>query len=156
MDFWGNKINVSKEAAAKQIEIINNIPSKKRFQIALSFANMGVDRTRKWIKENNPQFSELEITLEFVRLIYFEKNEMSETHWKHFKKIMKVKIRKNWSERFRNMMIENDWTYENIAILGGFKNGKVIEATVSRGLPSFAKLAVVVFEKSRKQKNEEM
>ena len=27
-----------------------------------------------------------------------------------------------------------------------FKNGKVIEATISRGLPSFAKLAVVIHE----------
>jgi len=44
------------------------------------------------------------------------------------------------------MMQENNWTYEDIAKMGNFKSGKVIEATISRGLPSFAKLSVVIYE----------
>ena len=53
MEFWNNKINVSKEAAQKQIEIINSFSPQKRLKIALDFTNMSVDQTRKWINEWN-------------------------------------------------------------------------------------------------------
>lgn len=32
----------------------------------------------------------------------------------------------------------------------GLKNGKVVAATISRGLPAFAKLAVIVFEQKNR------
>lgn len=152
MDFWNKKINVSKQAAEKQIEIINNFSSEKRMKIALDFANLGVDRTRKWIKENNPSYSELEVNLEFVRLIYFETGEMTEKQWSFYKNCMEEKIKKNWSVRFRTMMKERNWSYEDIAQMGRFRSGKVIEATISRGLPSFARLAVVIYENSKLNK----
>ena len=150
MDFWNHKVGVSKEAAAMQVAIIKTFSSEKRFKIALDFANMGIDQTRKWIKNNNPHFSDLEVTLEFVRLMYYETNEMTEEYWQFYKKTMEQKIKKDWSNRFRQMMKDNNWDYEDTAKLGNFKSGKVIEATISRGLPSFAKLAVVIYEKSVK------
>ncbi len=146
MDFWNNKVNVSKEAAKLQIAIINTFSSEKRMKIALDFANLSVDRSRNWIKELNPSFSELEVTLEWVRLMYYEKGEMTKDRWEFYKQEMEKKIRSHWSERFRKMMKENNWTYDDIAKMGNFKSGKVIEATVSRGLPSFAKLSVVIYE----------
>ena len=150
MEFWNNKVNVSKEAASRQISIISGFPSEKRMRIALDFANLSVDQTREWIKKNHSNYSELEINLEFVRLMYFETKQMTEPHWQFYKKKMKEKIRKDWSNRLREMMKENNWNYEDVAKLGNFKSGKVIEATVSRGLPSFAKLAVVIFERTNK------
>ena len=150
MEFWNNKVNVSKEAATLQIAIINGFSSKKRMRIALDFANLGIEQTRKWIKKNHPNYSELEINLEFVRIMYFETKQMTKPHWQFYKKKMEEKIRKDWSNRFREMMKKNNWDYEDVAKLGNFKSGKVIEATVSRGLPSFAKLAVVIFERSKK------
>jgi len=150
MDFWNNKVNVSKEAAEQQIAIINTFSPEKRLKIALDFANMSVDRTRNWIRENHPNYSELEVNLEWVRLMYFEQGEMSEEQWAFYKKEMEKKIRKNWSDRFRRMMQENNWTYEDVAKMGNFKSGKVIEATISRGLPSFAKLSVVMYERNQK------
>ena len=63
---------------------------------------------------------------------------------------MNKKIKKNWADRFRKMMQDNQWNYDDIARLGSFKSGKVIEATISRGLPSFAKLAVMVHESKYK------
>ena len=89
--------------------------------------------------------------MEFVRIIYFEKGEMTKTHWEFYQKKMKAKIKKDWVARFRKMMKEMNWDYDDIAKYGDFKSGKVIEATISRGLPSFAKLAVIVYEKNRKQ-----
>lgn len=151
MDFWNKKVNVSKEAAQHQISIINTFSTEKRMKIALDFANVGVNKTRDWIKKTNPNFSDLEVNLEWVKLMYYEKGEITETHWKFYRKHMEEKIRKDWSERFRRMMRENDWTYEDVAKMGNFKNGKVIEATISRGLPSFAKLSVVIYEQNRKR-----
>jgi len=148
MDYW-NKTNVSKEAAAQQIAIINTFSEKKRMKIALDFANMGVSRTREWIKESNPNYSELEINLEWVKLIYYEQGEMEEAQWRFYKAKMEEKIKKDWSERFRRVMSEQNWTYDDVAKMGRFKNGKVIEATISRGLPSFAKLAIVIYEKNK-------
>ena len=153
MDFWNKKIGVSKQAAEQQIAIINTFSPEKRMRIAMDFAELGVERTRDWIKENNPNYSELEVNLEWVRLMYYESGEMTKRQWDFYKEVMETKIRKNWSDRFRNMMELNNWTYEDIARMGNFKSGKVIEATISRGLPSFAKLAVVIFEKTGKHKN---
>lgn len=150
MDFWNKKVNVSKEAAKQQIEIINSFSPEKKMRIALDFANMGISRTREWIKEKNPGFSELEISLEWVRLMYFEKGEMTEETWNFYKSEMEKKIRKDWSRRFRKMMKENNWTYDDIAGMGNYKSGKVIEATVSRGLPAFAKISVLLHEKQSK------
>lgn len=49
----------------------------------------------------------------------------------------------------------SDWGEGEFMPLGQFKNGKVIEATISRGLPSFAKLAVIIHElNSEKTKTE--
>jgi len=149
MDFWNKKINVSRQAAKMQIAIINKFPSEKRMKIALDFANLGVDGTREWIKTSHPNYSEMEVSLEFVKRMYFETGEMSEEQWIFYRERMEEKIKKNWSERFRLMMKESNWTYEDIAQMGGFKSGKVIEATISRGLPSFARLAVVVYEKGK-------
>lgn len=152
MEFWNNKVNVSKQAAQQQIAIINTFPKEKRMKIALDFANLSVDQTRKWIKESNPSFSELEVSLEFVRLMYYEKGEITEKHWTFYKKQMLGKIKKDWADRFRKMMKENHWNYEDIAKMGNFKSGKVIEATISRGLPSFAKLSVVIYEQQNRKK----
>jgi len=78
MDFWGKKINVTEEAARRQVAIINTFSAEKRFKIALDFANMGIDQTHRWIKEQHPEFSDLEVRLEFVRLMYYETGRMEE------------------------------------------------------------------------------
>lgn len=151
MEFWNHKVNVSKEAAAQQINIVNTFSSEKRIKIALNFANLGIKQTRDWIRRSNPSYSELEVKLEFVRLMYFETGKMSQESWKHFRTQMEERIKKDWSNRFRRMMKENSWSYDDIAKMGNFKSGKVIESTISRGLPSFAKLSVVIYEQQRKE-----
>lgn len=151
MEFWNYKVNVSKEAAQQQIRIVNTFSSEKRMKIALNFANLGVDQTREWIRRSNPSFSELEIKLEFVRLTYYETGKMSKDYWEYFKTQMGDRIKKDWSDRFRRMMKENNWSYDDIAKMGSFKSGKVIESTISRGLPSFAKLSVVIYERQKEK-----
>ena len=153
MEFWNKKVNVRKEAAEQQIAIINKFSSEKRIKIATDFANLGINRTREWIKESNPNFSELEVNLEFVKKMYFETGLMSKEYWNFYESKMLTKIKKDWSKRFRNMMLENNWSYDNVAKLGDFKSGKVIEATISRGLPAFAKLAVRIHEMNQSKKS---
>ena len=150
MDFWNKTINVSREAALQQISIISTFSSEKRFKIALDFANLGVSRTRDWIMENHPNYSHLEVNLEFVRLMYYTTGQMPEEEWTFFKDKMEEKIRHEWAARFRRMMKANDWGYEDIAKMGGFKNAAVIKSTISRGLPAFAKLAVSIYERMEK------
>lgn len=146
MDFWNHKVGVSKEAAAQQIAIITQFPPEKRLKIALDFANMGVNRTRAWIRESNPSMSTLEVNLEFVKRMYYQTGSMPEETWQFFKSTMEKKIKRDWIARFRKMMKEKGWTYDDVAQMGNFKNGKVVEATISRGLPAFAKLVVKVHE----------
>lgn len=114
-------------------------------EIAASFFNFGVLGTRDWIKKQNPSYSELEVTLEFVRLSY-ERGEMEEWNWLHFEKFMKGKIRRDWARRFRAMMKARGLNYDEVARLAGFKNGAVVKATVTRGLPHFARLLVLLWE----------
>lgn len=147
MDFWRNKINVTKESAEIQVSIYKKFAKEKRFSIALEFANLGVEGTKEWIRKKNPYLSELEVNLEFVRLMYYETGKMSESKWMFYKEVMEEKIRKDWICRFRKMMKENDLSYNQTALIGGFKNGNVLKSTISRGLPNFAKLAVFIHEK---------
>ncbi len=149
MDYWGKKIHITREAAARQVAIYTSFPPEKRFQIALDFANMAVDRTREWVKSQHPEFSEREITLEYVRLIHFESGDLPEKTWLFYKSQMEKLIRKEWADRFRAMMQAKGWTYDDVAKFGRFRNGKVVEATISRGLPAFARLAVVLFEQAQ-------
>ena len=92
MDFWNHKVNVSKEAAERQIAIINTFPPEKRMKIAIDFAEFGISRTREWIKKNNPNLSERGVTLEFVRLMHYEKGHITQEHWEFYKKKMTQKI----------------------------------------------------------------
>ncbi|MEM9931134.1 MAG: hypothetical protein AAF840_15050, partial [Bacteroidota bacterium] len=131
--------------AAQQVKIYSSFPGSKRMELATSFFNFGINNTRAWIKEQNPSFSELEVTQEFVRMS-FETGEMEEWQWKHFQSIMARKIRQDWARRFRAMMKAKGLDYEGVAKLAGFKNGAVVKATVTRGLPHFARLLVILWE----------
>lgn len=114
-------------------------------EIAAGFFDFGVLGTRRWIKDQNPSYSELEVTLAFVEMSYRE-GRMLEWQWEHFRNFMQVKIRRDWAERFRAIMKAKGLNYEQVAQLAGFKNGNVVKATVSRGLPHFARLMVVLWE----------
>jgi hypothetical protein len=48
------------------------------------------------------------------------------------------------------MMKAKGLNYEGVAKLAGFKNGNVVKATVTRGLPHFARLLVVLWESQPK------
>ena len=106
MEFWNNIVNVSEEAARLQISIISNFDIDKKSKLAFEFSNFGIERTREWIKQNNPWYSVLEINLEFVKLTYYETGQMPESHWEFYKKAMLQKIKKDWITRFRKMMKE--------------------------------------------------
>lgn len=141
---------MTEEAAALQVKIYSSLPGAKRMEIAASFFNFGVLGTRKWIKAQNPSFSELEVTLAFVRMSY-EEGRMEEWQWNHFQSFMMGKIRRDWAQRFRAMMKAKELNYDDVAKLAGFKNGKVVKATVTRGLPHFARLLVVLWERENEQ-----
>lgn len=44
------------------------------------------------------------------------------------------------------MMKAKRLDYDGVARMAGFKNGAVVKATVTRGLPHFARLLVVLWE----------
>lgn len=145
MDFWGRMVNVSEEAAARQVAIVSSFSKEKKMKIALQFANFGIERSRKWIHARHPEFSEPEITLEFVRLFYYETGEMSEAQWQFYQTTMQGRVRKHWAERFRRMMKQRQLKYEDVAKMIGSSESSV-KSTISRGLPRFAKLAVLLHE----------
>ncbi|MEM6395401.1 MAG: hypothetical protein AAF741_03575 [Bacteroidota bacterium] len=57
-EFWGNKVNVTREAAAQQVAIWKSFSSEKRARLAGEMISWGVQRTRDFIKEKHPYFSE--------------------------------------------------------------------------------------------------
>ena len=108
MDFWNNKVNVSEAAARMQISITSKFSSAKKSKIASDFLSFGIDGTRKWIKRKYPYFSELQVNLEFVRSQYYEQGTMTEEQWVFYERVMRVKINKDWSARFKKMMKAQD------------------------------------------------
>ncbi|MEM6395402.1 MAG: hypothetical protein AAF741_03580 [Bacteroidota bacterium] len=77
---------------------------------------------------------------------------MSEEHWNFFQQEMHKKIKQGWSKRFKQMMKGLNWTYEDVAKLGGFSSANSVKATISRGLPNFAKVAVLAYEAAAAEK----
>ena len=67
----------------------------------------------EWIKKQNPSFSELEVTLEFVRMSH-EADKMEEWQWVHFQSIMASKIRRGWAQRFRAMTKAKNLVYNDL------------------------------------------
>ena len=53
-------------------------------QIAIDFFEMGIAQTRRWIANQHPEFSEDEITLEYVRLEHYLPGHIKEVQWQHF------------------------------------------------------------------------
>lgn len=51
------------------------------------------------------------------------------------------------------MMKAKGLDYASVAKLAGFKNGAVVKATVTRGLPHFARLLVVLWEEGKRLKS---
>lgn len=149
MDFWNEKINVSEEAARLQVSIVSNFDPEKKSRIAFEFSNFGISQTRKWIKSQNPWYSDLEINLEFVRIMYYETGQISDQHWNFYKQVMVEKIKKDWIVRFRKMMEESQLTYQDISKMIGAKSDKSVKSTISRGLPAFAKLSVIIYEQNK-------
>ena len=43
---------------------------------------------------------------------------MTEENWQFFESKMTTKIKKDWGERFREMMKNNKWSYDDVAKLG--------------------------------------
>lgn len=62
------------------------------------------------------------------------------------KKKMQERAEEEWRRRFRKMKETLGWTYDDMARYMGASSGNSVKASVSRGLPAFAKLAVCVFE----------
>jgi DNA-binding XRE family transcriptional regulator len=62
---------------------------------------------------------------------------------------MAEKSEKEWQERFKTMKNELGWTYEQMATFVGAKSDDSIKASINRKLPTFAKLAVCVFEEMK-------
>ena len=106
----------------------------------------GMQLKRGSIQQWHLHFSEREITLEYVRLIHYKTGKMSGASWQHYQKGMQKLIRQEWADRFKNMMHERNWSYDDVAQLGGFKNGAVVKASIHRKLPAFARVLVQMHE----------
>jgi len=132
-----------------QVSIISKFPADKKARLAYEFSNFGIDRTREWIKSKNPWLSELEVSLEYVRIIYYESGEMDDDTWKFYNSKMTQKIKKDWSMRFKRMMKEKQLSYKDIAQMINARSENSVKATISRGLPAFAKLSVIFHESAQ-------
>lgn len=149
MEFWNNIVGVSEEAARMQVSIISRFPASKKAKIAYEFSNFGIAQTRDWIKSKNPWSSELEINLEYVRTMYYDTGEMTEDIWRFYESTMIKKIKKDWSNRFKLMMKDKNLSYTDIAKMIDSKSENSVKSTISRGLPAFAKLSVILHELSQ-------
>lgn len=145
-DFWGKKIDISEEVARRQVQMFQELPSEKRAQLTAEFFDLGITQTRRWIAQQHPEFGEREITLEYIRIVHYLPGHIDEAKWLHIERVIQEEIRQDWIRRFGRMMVLRGWTYEDVARYGRLKSAAVAKATISRGLPAFAKLAVLVFE----------
>lgn len=60
--------------------------------------------------------------------------------------VMQERIDADWKARFQCMRKSLAWSYDEMARFIGAASGNSLNASISRGLPNFTKLAVCVFE----------
>ena len=95
----------------------------------------------------NPFASQEEIKLRFIEITQAE--DYPPETMEFIRREMQKRIDADWKARFQRMKKHLGWSYDEMARYMGAASGASLKASVSRGLPHFAKLAVCVFERQQ-------
>lgn len=104
-----------------------------------------VKRIRHDALKANPFASEEEIKLRFIEIT--QAADYPPETMDFIRREMHKRITADWKARFQRMKKHLGWSYDEMARYMGASSGASLKASVSRGLPNFAKLAVCVFER---------
>jgi hypothetical protein len=102
------------------------------------------NRIRHQVRQENPFASEEEIKLRFIEIT--QAADYPPEKMAFIRRVMQKRIDADWKARFQRMRKTLGWSYDEMARFIGAASGNSLKASISRGLPNFAKLAVCVFE----------
>ncbi len=144
---YSDLVKASEAADLAYAKWYAQLPASRKADFFLSGFQFVADKVRHDVKKENPFATEAEITLRFIELT--QKDSYSEEVFTFIREKMLQQAEEEWKQRFKAMKQHFGWTYEEIARFMGAAGADSLKTTVSRQLPAFAKLAVVVFEAGR-------
>lgn len=144
---YSNLVKASEAADLAYAKWYAQLPDARKAAFFLSGYQFVADKVRSDVKKENPFATEAEVTLRFIELT--QKDAYSDETFAFIRKKMLERVEEEWKQRFKAMKQHFGWTYEEMAGFMGAAGADSLKAAVSRQLPAFAKLAVVVFEASQ-------
>ena len=140
-------------AASRQSDLdyarwYNQLPKERKAELFLSAHRMVVDKIRKDVLDANPFATEAEIRLAFIRLT--QKEDYPPDVFQFIEESMREEIEAEWRARFKRMKNALGWSYDEMARYIGAGSGNALKSSISRKVPTLAKLAVCLFEKQEK------
>ena len=147
MDFF-DTLNSSKEAELAYANWYAKLPDQRKAQMLSDLFQFGIESVKYNAKRENPFITESEALLSYIELNL--KDSYSEEVYSFIVKKLKEKSEEEWKLRFKKMKKELGWSYQDMATHLGGVSTNALKASISRKLPSFAKLAVCVYETVKK------
>lgn len=124
------------------------LPQERKARLFADMFQFGLDSVKYNARKNNPFLTDAEATLRFIELQF--KQDYSPEMFDFITKKMEERAEKEWKARFKAMKKTLGWSHDDIAQFIGAENGNSVKSSLARKIPAFAKLAICVFENSRK------
>lgn len=148
MDYF-NFINSSKEAEIAYAHWYYHLPDERKAQIMCDTFQFGIDAVMYNYRKEHPFCTESE-----AMLFYMEQNLkpfFSTEIWSFIRATMEEKAENEWKNRFKTMKEDLNWSYADMAGIMDASSPDSIKSSVARKIPGFAKLAVSVYEKMKRE-----
>ena len=129
------------------------VADERKAQFFQSAYNFVANKVRYDVRQENPFAAEAEIRLRFIELT--QADDYPPETMDFIRAEMQKRIEAEWKARFRKMRESLGWNFEEMAAFLDASSGASLKASISRGLPAWAKLAVCVFEEMERRVEEE-
>ncbi len=147
---YSKAIQASEAADFTYAQWYAQLPDERKAAFFRDGFQFVVDKIRYDVLQENPFATEAEIILRFIELT--QQSDYPPEVFAHIRWHMQERIEAEWKQRFRHMKKSLGWSYDQMAAFIGAASGDSLKASVSRQLPTFAKLAVCMFEEMEKKK----
>lgn len=143
-------IKASEEADFQYAKWYEKQSDERKSSMMISGYKLVADRVKAQQKAKNPFSTKADVILHFIEVT--QKEEYPQDVFNSMVENMKKRSDVEWQQRFNDMKDELGWSFEDMANFIDFENPQLLNESVHQKMPTFAKLAVCVFEQMKENK----
>lgn len=137
-------IKASEEADFQYAKWYEKQSDERKSAMMISGYKLVAERIKAQQKAKNPFSTKADVILHFMEVT--QKEAYPQDVFTSMVENMKKRSDVEWQQRFDDMKNELGWSFEDIANFTDSENPIDLKESVSQKIPTFAKLAVCVFE----------